>query len=68
MSFRLLSIYLSPVLPDLTGKVAEFFNEEEFLSFDRLINEPISINKYEHLLKRIEQNDIDLMIKKNTQI
>ena len=68
MSFRLLSIYLSPVLPDLTGKVAEFFNEEEFLSFDRLINEPISINKYEHLLTRIEQNDIDLMIKKNTQI
>jgi methionyl-tRNA synthetase len=59
---------LSPVLPDLTGKVAEFFNEKEFLSFDRLINEPISINKYEHLLKRIEQNDIDLMIKKNTQI
>ena len=68
MSFRLLSIYLSPVMPNLTGKVAEFFNEEEFLSLDRLINEPLSINKYEHLLKRIEQNDIDLMVKKNTQI
>ena len=68
MSYRLLSIYLSPVIHNLTGKVAKFFNEEEFLSFDRLTNEPKSINKYEHLLKRIDQNDIDLMIKKNTQI
>jgi methionyl-tRNA synthetase len=67
-SFRLLSIYLSPVMPELTSKVAKFFNEEEFLSFNKLIDEPSSINKYEHLLKRIEQNDIDLMIKKNTKI
>jgi methionyl-tRNA synthetase len=55
-------------MPELTSKVAKFFNEEEFLSFNKLIDEPSSINKYEHLLKRIEQNDIDLMIKKNTKI
>ena len=66
LSFRALCIYLSPIMPGLTAKVATFFNEEEFKSIEVLFDEPSLINKYEHLLKRIEPKDIDLMIKANT--
>ena len=66
LSFRSLCIYLSPILPELTSKVASFFNEEELNSINSFLNEPSLINTYEHLLKRIEQKDIDLMIQINT--
>ena len=66
LSFRSLCIYLSPILPELTSKVASFFNEEELNSINSFLNEPSLINTYEHLLKRIEQKDIDLMIQINS--
>ena len=66
LSFRSLCIYLSPILPELTSKVASFFNEDELNSINSFLNEPSLINTYEHLLKRIEQKDIDLMIQINT--
>jgi methionyl-tRNA synthetase len=66
LSFRSLCIYLSPILPELTSKVASFFYEDELNSINSFLNEPSSINTYEHLLKRIEQKDIDLMIQINT--
>lgn len=64
-SFRLLSIYLSPIMPELTHKVALFFNEDNFLSIEKLTAQVATINKYEHLLKRVEQKDVDTMIQSN---
>ena len=64
-SFRLLSIYLSPIMPDLTKKVASFFNQEEFSSIDNLLSDVTTIKNYEHLLKRVEQKDVDIMVESN---
>ena len=64
-SFRLLSIYLSPIMPDLTKKIASFFNQEEFSSIDNLLSDVTTIKNYEHLLKRVEQKDVDTMVESN---
>ena len=64
-SFRLLSIYLSPIMPDLTKKIASFFNQEEFSSIDNLLSDVTTIKNYEHLLKRVEQKDVDIMVESN---
>jgi methionyl-tRNA synthetase len=61
--FRLLSIYLKPVLPHTAQRVERFLNvgpfqwpDAENLLLDR------SINAYEHLAKRIERTQLDAMI------
>jgi len=64
-SFRLLSIYLSPIMPDLTKKIASFFNQEEFSSIDNLLSDVTTIKNYEHLLKRVEQKNVDIMVESN---
>ena len=64
-SFRLLSIYLSPIMPDLTKKIASFFNQKEFSSIDNLLSDVTTIKNYEHLLKRVEQKDVDIMLESN---
>jgi len=64
-SFRLLSIYLSPIMPDLTKKIASFFNQEEFSSINNLLSDVTTIKNYEHLLKRVEQKDVDIMVESN---
>jgi methionyl-tRNA synthetase len=64
-SFRVISIYLSPVLPVLTAKISAFF-DEEFTDFDQINNTVKKIKQYEHMLKRIERESIDQMIELNT--
>ena len=63
-AFRLISIYLAPVFPGLVIKIESFFNDN-FKSFDQVELSAKTINKYEHLLSRIEQKDIDAMINLN---
>jgi len=63
-AFRLISIYLAPVFPGLVIKIESFFNDN-FKSFDQVELSAKTINKYEHLLSRIEQKDIDAMININ---
>ena len=61
--FRLLVIYLKPVLPLLAEKVERFLNVDA-LSWDDL-NTPLlqhRINKFKPLMTRIEQESIDKMI------
>ena len=61
--FRLLAIYLKPVLPYYTEKVAKLFNETEYSWKDLetvLVNKPI--NEYEHLATRIEPAKVTAMI------
>jgi len=65
--FRSISIFLSPIIPNLCESIATFYDEEEFRSFD-LINQDVKkIKSYKHLLKRIEQEAIDLMLESNKE-
>ncbi len=62
-AFRLLSIYLKPVLPTLVAEVETFLNVAPLQWNDAesvLTNH--TINAYKHLLKRIESKQIDALL------
>lgn len=66
--FRLLAIYLKPVLPELVKNVESFLNIEPLMWCDKnhlLLAHPI--NKFKPLMQRIEQKQIDAMMEENTQ-
>jgi len=61
--FRVLAIYLKPILPEYTAAVEELFNESPYSwdsSKDVLTNRPI--NAYKYLAQRIDQKDIEKMV------
>lgn len=61
--FRLLTIYLKPVLPGFAAKVETLFDEAPYQWADtqtRFENRPVA--RYTYLAKRIERKQIDLMI------
>ena len=64
-SFRSLSIYLTPIIPNLCEKIAAFYDEEIFNSFNLIQDDALKIKSYQHLLKRIEQDSIDAMVNSN---
>ena len=64
-SFRSLSIYLTPIVPNLCEKIAAFYDEEIFNSFNLIQDDALKIKSYKHLLKRIEQDSIDAMVNSN---
>ena len=61
-AFRLLSIFLTPIIPDLTSKIALFFKETPYDNFSNIEIEANAINKYEHLMQRLESKDIKGMV------
>ncbi len=66
-AFRLLSLYLKPVLPMVAGKVESFLNIAP-LSFATLqdhLTAGHKINAYEHLMTRLNRKDLDKMIDAN---
>ncbi|CAG9933931.1 methionine--tRNA ligase [Candidatus Nitrotoga arctica] len=66
--FRLLTIYLKPVLPQLASSVETFLNIAPLSLRD--VNRPIishRINPYQHLMTRIDQKLIDAMIEANKE-
>ncbi len=60
LMFRLLAIYLKPVLPELVGKVEKFLNESN-LVFSDIYNVPVNkkIGKFGRLTDRIAQENVD---------
>lgn len=66
--FRQLVIYLAPVLPELAEKTGTLLNNP-ITSWDQsktpLTGTPV--NKFKHLMKRIEQKDIDAMVEESKQ-
>ena len=62
-AFRVLTIYLKPVLPKLATEVEAFLNIEplQWSDVDGLLTDH-AINKYKHLMKRIEQKQVDAML------
>lgn len=65
--FRILTIYLKPVVPGIATEIEAFMNLEP-LTWDA-VNEGLSdghsINQYKHLIKRIEEKQITAMVEAN---
>jgi methionyl-tRNA synthetase len=68
-AFRLLALYLKPVLPKLVQRAEEFLNVAPLHWRDAAHLLPPShvINPYEHLMTRIEGKQIDALLAANTQ-
>lgn len=67
--FRMLAIYLKPVLPHYTEKVEKLLGENDYQWSDIqtvLVNRPI--NDYEHLATRIEADKVKAMVEESRKI
>ncbi len=66
--FYMLSIWLGPILPDTTRRVArEFFGMDRGFVWDDLRQLPIRVNAYAHLLTRVDPKQIDALIEANKE-
>ncbi|MEC8147472.1 MAG: methionine--tRNA ligase [Pseudomonadota bacterium] len=63
-SFRILAIYLTPIIPEITSKIAKFFNEETLL-WSNITNHPrgSKVNNFKNLSSRIEEENIKNLFK-----
>ena len=68
-AFKILSVYLSPILPATSLAVAEFLNIPALQWQNALetLPENHKINDYNHLMKRVEQTQIDRLLEANKQ-
>ena len=64
--FRLLTLYLKPVLPELAADVEQFLNIAalRWADADTLLSGHI-IHHYQHLMTRVEQKQVDTMLAAN---
>ena len=61
--FRVLAIYLQPVLPAYALKVAKLFNEAPYVWSDiHKVIEGVRLNPYEYLATRVEQAAVDKLM------
>jgi len=63
--FRIITIYLKPILPNLAVKVESFLNVTDLKWSDLDNSLKNDICNYQHLMQRIEKNQIDKMIEAN---
>ncbi|KPN72167.1 methionine--tRNA ligase [Neisseria sp. 83E34] len=68
-AFKILTIYLAPVLPKVAERAAAFLNLDGLRWADAatVLPEGHAINKYEHLMQRVEQKQVDDLIEANKQ-
>lgn len=67
-AFTMLTAYLAPVLPKVAENAAKFLNLEAitWVNTRKTLGEH-AINKYEHLMQRVEQTQVDDLIEANKQ-
>ena len=67
-AFTMLTAYLAPVLPKVAENAAKFLNLEAitWANTRETLGEH-AINKYEHLIQRVEQKQVDDLIEANKQ-
>lgn len=67
--FRLLSLYLKPVLPKLVRQVEDILHVAPltWADFNRLLSEGHTINSYQHLITRVDPKHIEAMIEANKE-
>lgn len=62
-AFRILTIYLAPILPRTAQKVAQFLNVSAFTWTDSTSSiEALSINPYTHLMTRVKEEQLSSLI------
>lgn len=68
-AFKILSIYLAPVLPKVAERTAAFLNLDGLRWTDAatVLSAGHAINQYEHLMQRVEQKQVDDLIEANKQ-
>ncbi len=68
-AFRLLTIYLKPILPKLAQRAEEFLNVAPLHWTDaaHLLPPAHAINPYEHLMARVEAQQIDALLAANRE-
>ncbi|WP_107860696.1 methionine--tRNA ligase [Neisseria weaveri] len=68
-AFKILSIYLAPVLPKVAERAAAFLNLDGLRWADAatVLPEGHAINQYSHLMQRVEQKQVDDLIEANKQ-
>ncbi len=68
-AFRILAIYLKPILPVLVSQVEILMNENKYIWDDSLkIIENHTIQNYVHLASRVEKEKIELLIAEQKEI
>ncbi len=67
--FRLVTLYLKPVLPKLASEVESFLNINPLTwdDIDNTLPDGHAINNYEHLITRIEPTQIEIMVETNKE-
>ena len=68
-AFKTLSVYLAPVLPQVAEQAAGFLNLPQLAWADaeKHLSDGHNINKYQHLMQRVEQQQVDNLIEANKQ-
>lgn len=67
-AFTMLTAYLAPVLPQTAANAARFLNLDAITWVNtRVTLGEHAINKYEHLMQRVEQKQVDDLIEANKQ-
>ena len=68
-AFRILTIYLSPVLPVVAAQAYAFLNipEQAWADIDMPLNSANTINAYKHMFTRIEPTHIAALLEANKQ-
>ncbi|HFC7712317.1 TPA: methionine--tRNA ligase [Neisseria meningitidis] len=67
-AFTMLTAYLAPVLPQTAANAARFLNLDTITwANTRVTLGEHAINKYEHLMQRVEQKQVDDLIEANKQ-
>ncbi len=66
--FRQLAIYLAPVLPDLAEQCGQLLGDE-ITSWNQS-QQPLvgsTVNKFKHMLKRVQKDDVDKMVEESKE-
>ena len=68
-AFKILTVYLSPVLPRVAEQAAEFLGLEKLVWADasRTLSENHVIKPYQHLMQRVEEKQVNDLIEANKQ-
>ncbi len=68
--FRILTLYLKPILPKLAREVESFLNvpaELKWSDAETVLPDGHKISEYKHLMTRVDQKQIDAMIEANKE-
>ncbi|AQW31886.1 methionine--tRNA ligase (plasmid) [Ralstonia syzygii subsp. celebesensis] len=68
-AFRLLAVYLKPILPNTVGRIEAFLNVEplNWRAIDAQLSSAQPIQPYSHLMTRVDKKQVDALVEANRQ-